>query len=54
LFTALLSGFQYLQVSRENKSLLEAMTEIKKNTWDNERIEYALPPFMALVSLIEP
>jgi len=37
------------QVSRENKSLLEAMTEIKKNTWDNERIEYALPPFMALI-----
>jgi phosphomevalonate kinase len=37
------------QVSRENKSLLEAMTEIKKNTWDSERIEYALPPFMALI-----
>eukprot|EP01018_Ginkgo_biloba_P035945 Gb_31215 [translate_table: standard] len=37
------------QVSRNSKSLLEAMTEILKNTWDNQKIEYGLPPFMALL-----
>ncbi|XP_057830944.2 phosphomevalonate kinase, peroxisomal isoform X1 [Cryptomeria japonica] len=37
------------QVSRQSKSFLEAVTEILNCTWDNERIEYALPPFMALL-----
>eukprot|EP01018_Ginkgo_biloba_P035943 Gb_31213 [translate_table: standard] len=42
------SGIANLSVSWKSKSSLEAMTEILKNMWDNERIEYALPPFMAL------
>lgn len=37
------------QVSRQSKSFLEAITEILKCTWDNERVEYALPPFMTLL-----
>uniref|UniRef100_A0A0D6QV26 phosphomevalonate kinase n=1 Tax=Araucaria cunninghamii TaxID=56994 RepID=A0A0D6QV26_ARACU len=37
------------QASRQSKAILQDMTEILNSTWDNERIEYALPPFMALL-----